>query len=106
MKYMISQLNREVELDDLLVNEYVKYDDLTEYNFVIVLVSKFGHLPTKEEISDEELSRICNKVLLNSLKMFTDLPEILLTIEKNLTLIESASQEGKLISLKLEGCDS
>ena len=101
MKYMISQLNREVELDDLLVNEYVKYDDLTEYNFVIVLASKFGHLPTKEEISDEELSQICNKVLFGELKALTLLPKALEVISQHREELTEAAKTGTLLQFSL-----
>lgn len=101
MKYAISQLNREVELDDLLVNEYVKYDDLTEYNFVIVLASKFGHLPTEEEISDEELSSICNEVLFGDLKALALLPKALEAITQHHNEFTEAAKTGTLLEFSL-----
>ena len=54
MKYFITRLDRTVELDDILVQKYCEYENLREQPFSIVIKSKFGHKPTKEEISDEE----------------------------------------------------
>lgn len=80
MEYYISKLNRTVALNDELVQEYCKYDELREHSFSIVIKTKFGHNPSQEEISDEELSALCNQILFSELKAFSLLPKALSTI--------------------------
>ena len=75
MKRIIEKLGRSVELDDALVKEYEKYGPLTDSSFVIVLLSRYGHAPSEDELSDGELSQICNDVLLSELKTYTLVPE-------------------------------
>jgi len=77
MQYTITRLNRTVELDDLLVEEYCKVEKLREQPFSIVIKSQFGHAPTIEEISDEELSHLCNQILISELKALCLLPKAL-----------------------------
>ena len=68
MKFDVVSLNRIVELDDEIVAEYRRYKPLSEDPFVIVAISEYGHEPTAQEVSDEELSKLCNEVLLSDLK--------------------------------------
>lgn len=74
MVYNIARLNRTVILDDRLVQEYTKVDEIREQSFSIVIRSKFGHNPTKEEVSDAELSNLCNEILFSELKALSLLP--------------------------------
>lgn len=101
MKYTISALNRSIELDDTLVNEYLKYDDIMECNFVLAVISKIGHLPKKEEISEEELSKLCNEVLLDDLKVMIDFPQIITTLERHLSDMNNATKTGTLLNYKI-----
>ena len=66
MKFDVVDLNRIVELDDEIVAEYCRYKPLSEDPFVIVAISEYGHEPTAQEVSDEELSKLCNEVLWSS----------------------------------------
>ncbi len=83
MKFDVAGLNRIVELDDKIVAEYCKYKPLSEDPFVIVAISEYGHEPTAQEVSDEELSKLCNEVLLSDLKALALLPNALAFIDKN-----------------------
>lgn len=74
MLYNITRLNRTVNLDDRLVQEYTKVDEIREQSFSIVIRSRFGHNPTEEEISDEELSNLCNEILFSEMKALALLP--------------------------------
>ena len=103
MKYMISQLNREVELDDRLLNEYVKYSDLAEYQFCIAIRTKFGN--NSSNISDEELSLLCNEVLLGELKALTLLPKALEVISKHRADLKESAKNGKLLEFDLKKDD-
>ena len=72
MKYMIYSANRIVELDDRIVNAYLKTVDpavLTESPFILAMMFDFGHFPNESEISNSELSDYCNNVLLQELEM-------------------------------------
>lgn len=102
MKYMISQMNREVELADELVHEYLKYANLSECEFVMAAISEVGHLPTEGEISDERLSLLCMEVLLNNLQVFQDLPDIFLTLERYADHIKSASDSGVMLEISID----
>ena len=83
MKFEITQLNRTVELDDRLVEEYEKYENLRENSFIIAAIHQYGHKPTAKEISDSELSKLCNAVLFADLKTFALIPKALEFLEKN-----------------------
>ncbi len=78
MTYSIKRIGRTVELNDALVEEYLKYEDsLRDQPFSIVIRSTYGHEPSESEVSNEELSRLCNEVLLSELKAIAFMPEIL-----------------------------
>ncbi len=82
MKFDVVGLNRIVELDDEIVAEYCRYKPLSEDPFVIVAISEYGHEPTAQEVSDEELSKLCNEVLLSDLKALALLPNALAFVDK------------------------
>jgi hypothetical protein len=82
MRYAITGINRTVELSDELANEYRKYDELREQPFRIVIRSRFGHAPSRDEVSDEELSVICNEVLLHELKALALLPKAVTVVKQ------------------------
>ncbi len=82
MKYTITKIERTVNLDDELVNKYTQYDELRDFLFSIRIKSQFGHKPTIEEISDENLSKICNEVLLDELRALVLLPKAITFVEK------------------------
>lgn len=94
---LIEKLGRSVELDDALVKEYEKYGPLTDSSFVIVLLSRYGHAPSEDELSDGELSQICNDVLLSELKTYTLVPKALEHIDE----LKAASERNELLSKTL-----
>lgn len=76
MKYFIKHIGREVELNDEIVKVYQEYIVLRDNPFSIAARSKFGHSPSKEEMSDEELSILCNEVMLSELKTLEMMPKV------------------------------
>lgn len=101
MKYTIHKLNRTVYLNDELVNKYCEYDEIRETMFSIPIRTQFGHAPLNEEISDNALSELCNKILLSSLKALALLPEAVSTIENNKEQLSEAAINGTLLESKL-----
>ncbi len=99
MKYEIKRLNRTVELNDELVEEYKKYDVLRDAPFSIAVRTRYGHAPAKDEISDKELSEFCNNVLLAELKAFTLLPGALKVVTTEDYTQET--KDGKLMEYQL-----
>lgn len=103
MRYYIEALNREVELNDELVNAYKELEgELRQGPFVIVVLSKYGHEPTEQEISNEELSALCNKILATEIKVDLDMPRIIEAIYKHEKEFEKAAQEGELLEFDIE----
>ena len=94
MRYFIKRLNREVNLDDHLVSEYTKYEQLRDQPFSIAVRSEYGHAPTEDEVSNEELSRICNETLLMELKVISIMPKLVECVDKNYDYISQASKDG------------
>lgn len=101
MLYKINRLNRTVDLDDILVNKYCEYETLRDQPFSIVIRSKYGHCPTKEELSDEELSKICNEVLFSELKALALLPKALSVVAENYDDFVKQTKENKIIKYSL-----
>lgn len=101
MEYTITKLNRTVTLNDELVEKYCEYETLREQPFCIVIRSTFGHAPSVEEVSDEELSALCNEILLDELKALALLPQALISILENSAEIHKASKAGKMLEYKL-----
>ena len=93
--------NRLIDLDDVLVEKNCEYDELRDAGFCIVIRSKYGHIPTEEECSREELSEICNEVLLSSLKAMALLPKALEIITESKEELSLAAKEGRLLERKL-----
>ena len=83
-----------VDLDDELVAEYCKYETLREHPFCIVILSQFGHNPTVDEISDKELSKLCNEILLDELKALSLLPEVIKLIERRFEDLNEYAEKG------------
>ncbi len=101
MLYTINRINRTVNLNDDLVNKYLEYDELHEESFSIVVRTKFGHAPTETEISDDDLSALCNEILLSELKALALLPKALLIIHDNYTTYKQKTENGELIEQQL-----
>lgn len=102
MKYDIKKINRSVELDDNLVSEYTKYSELHEQSFTIIIRSTFGHAPTKEEINDADLSKMCNEILLSELQTMSLLPEALEIVDNHRKEIEMASKNDEFLEYKIK----
>lgn len=102
MKYDIKKINRSVELDDNLVSEYTKYSELHEQSFTIIIRSTFGHAPTKEEINDAELSKMCNEILLSELQTMSLLPEALEIVDNHRKEIEMAGKNDEFLEYKIK----
>ncbi len=84
MLYRIERIGRTVDLDDDIVNEYLKYESsLRDQPFSIAIRSTYGHDPSESEASDEELSALCNDILLSELKALVYMPEVLKVWEKH-----------------------
>lgn len=103
MKFDITGLNRIVELNDDIVAEYCKYKPLSEDPFVIVAISEYGHEPTVDEASDEELSKMCNEVLLSDLKALALLPDALNFVKEHEQDIRDIAARGVPMSFSLKG---
>ena len=103
MKFDVVGLNRIVELDDEIVAEYCRYKPLSEDPFVIVAISEYGHEPTVQEVSDEELSKLCNEVLLSDLKALALLPNALAFVEKNTQDLKEVTDGGVPMALSIGG---
>ncbi len=93
MKFNITQLDITVDLNDEIVAEYEKIEPILETFFVICLLSEYGSKEKIHQISDSELSIICNKILLSDLKTFILLPKALECIENNLNIESHIPQE-------------
>ncbi len=79
MVYNMPKIGRTVELDDWLVDAYLKTIEpsiLTESLFIMALKADYGHYPTEEEMPQNELSDYCNNILLQELEFSVALPKI------------------------------
>lgn len=81
MQYKIKRIDRVVELDDTLVNLYIEHKEIKDSLFTIVIRNEYGDYPTKDVVSDEDLSLLCNECILNELKVWNLLPQVLEYIE-------------------------
>jgi len=90
MKYHISEINRDVDLDDRIVNLYQKVSEISDDVLLIPVYSRMA----KGEISDKEMSLICNDALLGEMEMLSLMPGI----EKNLEEIKKAFSSGIVIA--------
>lgn len=101
MLYTIGRINRTVNLNDDLVSKYLEYDELHEQPFSIVIRTRFGHAPSETEISDDDLSALCNDVLLSELKALALLPKAISFIDNNYINYKEQSENGELIEKQL-----
>lgn len=102
MKYYIERLNRTVDLDDDLVSEYCKYEKLRDQPFSIVVRAKYGCAPTEEQVSNVELSKICNEVLLSDLKSIAMMPKVIEYVESHYEDFIAAAENGEFIEHEIE----
>ena len=73
---------RTVNLYDPLVNEYKKMSPIEDCIFELGIINEYDHIPSEEEVSDEELSLVCNETMIYDLKAAMLLPKALEYIEK------------------------
>ena len=81
MRFRMPKIGRTIELDDRIVSAYLKTVDpseLTESPFILAMKADFGHYPDENEMSQEELNRYCNNVLLQELEFSAAMSRILL----------------------------
>ena len=100
MKYFISKLNRTVDLDDMLVQEFCKYDTLRDSIFTVLLRTKYHNNLSGSNVSNEELSSACNKILLDELKIIGGLPAIIQTYIDNIETFKNAAITNQCIEEK------
>lgn len=62
--------------------------------FSIAVRFEYGHAPTEDEVSNEELSRICNETLLMELKVISIMPKLVECVDENYDYISQASKDG------------
>jgi len=63
----LNAINRNVNLDNKLIKSYSQYGTLRESQFCTIITSTYDNDVSKESVSDEELSSLCNKSLRASL---------------------------------------
>ena len=95
MKYLISKINRTIELDDKLVQEFSKYDELRDSIFTILLRSKYKNGLSESNVSGKELSSVSNEILLTELKAIADLPAALETYINSLTSFKKTTKANQ-----------
>ena len=96
MLYTIKRINRTVELNDDLVKKYLEYDELRDQPFSIIIRTQFGHAPTEAEISDKDLSILCNDILLSELKALALLPKAVSVVENNYKELKDSTELGEM----------
>lgn len=102
MIYKIDRINRTVALDDNLASKYREYDEIHDQMFAIAIRIRYGHVPTASEASDDELSKLCNDVLLTELKAMALLPKAVQVVEDNYDFYKKQSSNGVLVDLKMQ----
>jgi hypothetical protein len=105
MKYYIPEIDRTAELDDELVKEYCKSDSLRGNTFILQLYMEYGKIPTRDELSDEEFSVMCNEILFDTIKCLALLPSALQTIYGNWEEWNRKAADGELVEIDLNGGD-
>lgn len=83
MRYEIKRIGRTVELMDDLANEVLKYKDIIDSFFMMDIRDAYGQNTSESDVSNEELSMLCNEVLLTELKAMCMLPQAIEHIESN-----------------------
>ncbi len=100
MIYKIEELNRNVELDDEIAREYQKYKRLRDGLFMIALFFQYDKIP--ENISDEELSSVCNKAILKDMEVMTDNAKIVDFLQKNKDKMELLNHNEECVELTIK----
>jgi len=83
MKFFIQKINRTVDLDEEIANEYLKYGDLKDGVFMIAIRSTYGNAISEKEVSTEELSLLCNRCLIEELQIVDVAPKICSFLEQH-----------------------
>ena len=106
MDYRI--FGRTISIDDKLVEKFLVLNNASEIEetsinnvLTIRIISKFGHNPSVQEISDEKLSLLCNSILLSELEFYNSFPRVIKTIEDNKDNFEKASVNNDLLEIDL-----
>lgn len=103
MKYFIEKLNRMVDLNDEIVDVYLQMESkLRDNPFIIATYGKFGHIPTKEEVTDEDFSNYCNEILLNEIQFDVELPDVIKSFMQHKSEFEIASKKGDILEYDIE----
>jgi len=99
MKYTLTRLNNlTIDLNDKLVEEYQKYDDITEFSFCIAIKNKYGENYNSTPI--EEINQLCNEVLLTELKAITLLSKTIQTISESVEKNNKTADEVIYLTFK------
>ena len=83
MKYYIAKIDRDVELEDEIVEAYKQYGELHDSMFTLAIRGEYKRIPSKEELPDDVLSVLCNLVMINQMKALDMLPKALAYIESH-----------------------
>lgn len=68
MKFNLLKIGRTVDIDDNIAKEYQKFKDIRENLFLLNIYSEFGKYPNETEVTDSDLSLLCNKTLVEDLE--------------------------------------
>ena len=102
MKFYISKINRIVELDDKIVNKYLQLEYvLKEGPFIIGIYGEYEHYPSEEEISQAELSTLCNKILLNEIEALLAMPSVIKCVQNHYDKFLEATESNELLEYEV-----
>jgi hypothetical protein len=102
MKYYIPEMDRTAELDDELVKEYCKHDSLRGNTFLVAFCMEYGKIPTRDEVSDDEFSEMCNELLADDIKCLAMLPAALAIINSNREEWHRKAAAGEFVEIDLK----
>ncbi len=97
MKYTMKN-GRTVVLYNELVDLYKNLSPLADCTFEMNIISKYGRIPSEDEVSNYELSILCNETLVEELQTAMLIPKALNFSEKYMDKINS----GIPLEIKLE----
>ena len=103
MEYKIEKINRTITLNDDIVNEFRKYDELRDSIFTIILRSKFENDISEQKVSKIELSAICNDILIHELKAMALLPAAISTYFNNFNSFKAAADKQECVEVDIGG---
>lgn len=101
MDYKIEKINRTITLNDDIVNEFRKYDKLRDSIFTIVLRSKYNGDFSEQKVSKEELSSVCNKILIDELEAIAALRAAINAYTNNFNAFKTAANEQKCLEIDI-----